>query len=83
MAKRGSTKARSPFRYIILYIVFPLIAINAYAYWQLSRTAEHWALSSIPNSISETLTQLAVILGVNNAVIVFLLIYISLKRKKR
>lgn len=62
---------------IVSFVVLPLIAINAYAYWRLSEAAGHWSLSLIPNSLSETLTQLAVILAVNNAAIALLLIKLS------
>jgi len=66
---------KKTFKKIALFIIFPLIAINSYAYWKLSEAAGHWSLKVIPTSTSETLTQLAIILAINNIIIVYLLIY--------
>lgn len=65
---------------LTIYIIFPLIFINAYAFWQLSKTAEHWTWSFIPSSTDDTLLQLAVILGINNLVILLLLLIIYFRR---
>lgn len=67
------------FRTIALFIIFPLIAINSYAYWRLSEAAGHWSLKLIPTSTSDTLTQLAIILAINNIIIVYLLVYNAFK----
>lgn len=56
---------------IMLWIIVPLLCINAYAYWQLTRSAEHWGLKLF-SSIGDGLTQLALILAVNTATILIL-----------
>ncbi len=55
----------------MLWIIVPLLGINAYAYWQLTKSAEHWGLQLF-GSITDGLTQLALILAVNTAVIIVL-----------
>lgn len=62
------------------WLILPLALVNVYAYWRLSRAAGHWSLSLIPNGIADILTQLALILAVNNIVIVGLLIYIKFRK---
>ncbi|OGV50092.1 MAG: hypothetical protein A2X49_08760 [Lentisphaerae bacterium GWF2_52_8] len=78
MAKKSSS---GTFGTVFLFLILPLIAVNAYAYYRLSAAAKNWTLSIIPISLSDTLTQLAVILALNNLVIVFLLLYLAARRK--
>jgi len=77
MAKKIQKKA---FRGFAGYIIVPLVVINFYAYWKLDRAAGSWVFSIFPNSMPETLTQLAIILAINNLVIIFLLVYITLSK---
>lgn len=56
---------------VMLWIIVPLLCINAYAYWQLTRSAEHWGLRLF-GSIGDGLTQLALILAVNTVTILIL-----------
>lgn len=53
------------------WLVFPLLAINTYAGWQIWCAAEHWAVKLF-SSFSDSLTQLAIILIVNSLVILIL-----------
>ena len=55
------------------YRIIPLMAINLYAFWRLRTAAGSWTLSLFPGNTSEGLTQLAIILAINNIVIIFLL----------
>ncbi len=57
----------------MLWIIIPLLGINGYAYWQLTKTAEHWGFQLF-GSITDSLTQLALILAVNTGVIIVLTI---------
>jgi len=59
------------------YIIIPLMAINFYAFWKLKEASGYWAFSVIPGNTAETLTQLAIILAINNVAIIFLLVYIK------
>lgn len=74
MAKKTHKKA---FSWLAGFIVVPFVIINTYAYWKLNDSAGSWVFSVFPNSLPETLTQLAIILAINNLIIIFLLIYTS------
>ncbi len=50
------------------WILFPLLCVNAYAGWQLFRAAEHGAVKLF-SSMTDSLTQLAIILIINTVVI--------------
>ncbi|NOY74199.1 MAG: hypothetical protein GXP32_00190 [Kiritimatiellaeota bacterium] len=54
-----------------LYVIFPLMLIDAYAFWRVHKSSEHWLTGML--SFSEPLSQLAWILAVNIAVIFILL----------
>ncbi len=71
---------KNAFRGVVLFGIIPLLVINSYAYWQLSETAASYHVQLF-GSMSDNLTQLAVILAINSLVIIFLLIYISTSRK--
>ncbi|OGV50526.1 MAG: hypothetical protein A2017_01430 [Lentisphaerae bacterium GWF2_44_16] len=77
MAKKIQKRA---FKGFAGYVIVPLVVINFYAYWELNAAAGSWVFSAFPNSLPETLTQLAVILAINNLVIIFLLVYITLSK---
>ena len=51
------------------------MAIDAYAYWRVHKSSEHWMSGAL--SFSEPLSQLAIILGINIAVIMLLMAYIG------
>ena len=70
-----SRKSSGMGTFLKIFIV-PLLIIDLYAMLQLKRAARHWSLSIIPGSISETLTQLALIFGFNVFVILVLVLYI-------
>jgi hypothetical protein len=74
MAKKARKKA---FNWLAGFIVVPFVVINTYAFWKLNDAAVSWVFSVFPNSMPETLTQLAIILAINNLIIIFLLIYVA------
>jgi hypothetical protein len=70
---------KKAYRGFVGYIVIPLLIINSYAFWHLYQAAGHWSLSFWPNSISESMTQLAIILLINSFAILALVLYIKFK----
>ena len=74
MAKKKKNQA---FRNFVTFVIFPLMVIDAYAYWRVHKSSEHWLTGAL--SFSEPLSQLAIILGINIAVIMVLLVYIGRK----
>jgi len=70
-------KKSSPFRAFISYVILPLTLIDAYAFWQVHKSAQSWVTGVF--SLSEPLSQLAIILAINIAVIIILLIHIAHK----
>ncbi len=79
MAKQKLQK--NVYRGFVGYIILPLILINSYAFWKLYEASGHWSLSIVPISLSDTLTHLAIILGINNIVILSLIIYVKFFKK--
>ena len=71
-------KKRSPFRAFISYVIIPLTFVDAYAFWRVHKSAESWITGFF--SLSEPLSQLAIILAINIIIIIILLIYIAEKR---
>lgn len=65
------------FKNFALFVILPLMAVDAYAYWRVHKSSEHWISGAL--SFSEPLSQLAVILGLNIAVIMVLMAYIGSK----
>ena len=61
-------------RIFTLLVILGLIALNSYAYLELGRLTNRWVLSLVPGSISTQIAQLALILAINNVVIVYLLL---------
>jgi hypothetical protein len=55
-----------------------LTLIDGYAFYRVHQSSEHWLSGMF--SFSEPLSQLAIILAINIAVIIILLIYIAHKR---
>ena len=56
---------------LTVYVIFPLMLIDAYAFWRVHKSSEHWLTGML--SFSEPLSQLAWILALNIAVIFVLL----------
>lgn len=77
MAKKVPKKA---LKGIVLFVILPLLLINCYAFSQLNSYANSIHVSLF-GSLSDTLTQLAIVMAINSLVIIFLLIYISTNRK--
>ena len=71
-------KKSTPFRAFITYIILPLTLIDAYAFWKVHQSSESWITGIF--SLSEPLSQLAIILAINIAVIIILLLYIADKK---
>ena len=71
-------KKSTPFRAFITYIILPLTLIDAYAFWKVHQSSESWITGIF--SLAEPLSQLAIILAINIAVIIILLLYIAEKR---
>ena len=76
------TAKKDLFRLMVTFLVIPLLLLNTYAFLQLKNCAEFWSFSIIPGSLSETLTQLALIILANSAVLVFFVIYIQTSKNK-
>ena len=72
-------KKQSGFRLFVIYVILPLTAVDAYAFWKVHQCSE--SMVSGIFSLSEPLYQLAIILALNITVIVFLLIYIAEYRR--
>ena len=68
-------KKKSLFKLFVTYIILPLMAVDAYAFWKVHQSSE--SMVSGVFSLSEPLYQLALILAINIAVIIFLLVYIA------
>jgi len=76
MAARRRRGNRNPiFKSFVKYIILPLILVDAYAYWKIHHTSQ--SLLSGILSLSEPLSQVAIILTINIAVIIILLLYIA------
>lgn len=70
-------KKNIAFRNFGLFVILPLMVIDAYAYWRVHKSSEYWLSGAL--SFSEPLSQLAIILGINIAVIMVLMAYIGSK----
>ena len=70
-------KQNQAFRFFVTFIILPLMVIDAYAYWKVHQSSTHWMSDAL--TISEPLDQLAIILGINIAVIMVLMAYIGSK----
>jgi hypothetical protein len=68
-------KKNQVFRNFTTFVILPLMVIDAYAYWRVHKSSEHWLTGAL--SFSEPLSQLAIILGINIAVIMILMAYIG------
>ena len=78
-ARRGRGNKRTVFRSFVKYIILPLILVDAYAYWKVKQTSQTWLSGLL--SFSEPLSQVAIILTINIAVIIILLLYIARTQK--
>ncbi len=72
--KRRANKNRV-FKSFVKFIILPLILVDAYAYWKIHQTSQSWLSGLL--SVSEPLSQLAIILTINVAVIIILLLHIA------
>ncbi|MBT6047865.1 MAG: hypothetical protein HOG49_13735 [Candidatus Scalindua sp.] len=72
--KRRANKSRV-FKSFVRFIILPLILVDAYAYWKIHQTSHSWLSGLL--SVSEPLSQLAIILTINVAVIIILLLHIA------
>jgi len=76
MAARKRRGNRNPIsKSFVKYIIFPLIVVDAYAYWKVHQSSQYWLSGFL--SLSEPLSQIAIILTINIAVIIILLLYIA------
>jgi hypothetical protein len=76
MAARKRRGNRNPiFKSFVKYIILPLIVVDAYAYWKVHQSSQYWLSGFL--SLSEPLSQIAIILTINIAVIIILLLYIA------
>lgn len=70
-------KKNQAFQFFATFIILPLMLIDAYAYWKVHQSSTHWISGAL--TLSEPLDQLAIILGINIAVIMVLMAYIGSK----
>ncbi|KHE90593.1 MAG: hypothetical protein K8F52_16260 [Candidatus Scalindua rubra] len=75
--RRGSK--RTALKTFVKYIILPLILVDAYAYWKIHHTSQSLLAGLL--SLSEPLSQVAIILTINIAVIIILLLYIARTQK--
>ena len=68
-------KRNQAFKTFALFVILPLMVIDAYAYWKVHQASQNVISNAF--SLSEPLDQLAVILGINIAVIIVLMAYIG------
>jgi hypothetical protein len=78
-ARKGRGKKRTAFRSFVKFIILPLIAVDTYAYWKVHHSSQSLIAGLL--SLSEPLSQVAIILTINIAVIIILLIYIARTQK--
>ena len=74
-ARRRRGNGNPIFKSFVKYIILPLILVDAYAYWKVHQTSQSWLSGFL--SLSEPLSQIAIILTINIAVIIILLLYIA------
>ncbi len=74
-ARKGRSIKRTAFRTFVKFIILPLILVDAYAYWKVHHTSQSLLAGIL--SLSEPLSQVAIILTINIAVIIILLLYIA------
>jgi len=74
-ARKRRGNKNTVFRSFVKYIIMPLILVDAYAYWKVHQSSEYWLSGLL--SLSEPLSQLAIILTINIVVIIILLLYIA------
>ncbi len=74
-ARKRRGNKNTVFKSFVKFIILPLIVVDAYAYWKVHQSSQYWLSGLL--SVSEPLSQLAIILTINIAVIILLLIYIA------
>ncbi len=72
--KRRGIKSKA-FKSFVKYIIIPLVLVDAYAYWKIHHTSQSWLSGLL--SLSDPLSQVAIILTINIAVIIILLLHIA------
>ena len=77
MKRRG--KKRTVSGTFVKLIILPLIVVDAYAYWKVHHTSQSLLAGLL--SLSDPLSQVAIILTINIAVIIILLLYIALTNR--
>jgi hypothetical protein len=77
--RRRRGNKRTAFRSFVKYIILPLVVVDAYAYWKIHHTSQSLLAGLL--SLSEPLSQVAIILTFNIAVIIILLLYIARTQK--
>lgn len=75
--KRG--KKRTVFGSFVKLIILPLIVVDTYAYWKIHHTSQSLLAGLL--SLSEPLSQVAIILTINIVVIIILLLYIAVTNR--
>ncbi len=78
-ARKRRGNKRTVFRTFVKFIILPLILVDAYAYWKIHHTSQSLLAGIL--SLSEPLSQVALILTINIAVIIILLLYIARTRR--
>ena len=78
-ARKGRGNKRTAFRTFVKFIILPLILVDAYAYWKVHQTSQSWLAGLL--SLSEPLSQVAIVLTINIIVIIILLLYIARTQK--
>ena len=75
--RRG--KKRTVFGSFVKLIILPLIVVDTYAYWKIHHTSQSLLAGLL--SLSEPLSQVAIILTINIVVIIILLLYIAVTNR--
>ncbi|MFU8780716.1 MAG: hypothetical protein ACNA71_06790 [Kiritimatiellia bacterium] len=71
---KAKKKTKKAFPSIAFLAICAILAVNAYALHELVVIARSWKMNLLSGSVSEQLTHLAIILGINCAALVYLLI---------
>ncbi len=74
-ATKGRANKRTVVATFVKFIILPLILVDAYAYWKVHQSSQSWLAGLL--SLSEPLSQVAIVLTINISVIIILLLYIA------
>ncbi len=60
----------STFRFMLVFVVLPLLLADAYVYWKLYNASGHWSVNIFENKTQRTLLNISVLIAANAACII-------------